>query len=188
MLPESLARTESTLPPTSARLSLAPRSEIRPTVTMAALSDPGRTRAHNEDSYLLDQELGLAIVCDGMGGHAAGAQASAIAVRAFRDAILAGKPTLRDYIDCENAPTEVTKHDLANLLQLAANAASRAVHREAQRDPAKRGMGTTLVAVLFLGTQAFIVHVGDSRIYLLRNGTLEQLTEDHNVYNEFIKK
>jgi len=188
MLPESLARAESTLPPTSARISLAPRSEIRPSVHMAALTDQGRTRAHNEDNYLLDRELGLAIVCDGMGGHAAGALASAIAVQAFREAILAGKETLRDYIDCENAPVEVTKHDLANLLQLAANAASRAVFCEAQRDPAKRGMGTTLVAVLVVNNHAFIVNVGDSRAYILRQGELEQLTRDHNVYNELIRR
>ena len=188
MLPESLARAQSTLPPTSARISLAPRSEIRPSVQMAALTDQGRTRAHNEDNYLLDRELGLAIVCDGMGGHAAGALASAIAVQAFRDAILAGKETLRDYIDCENAPVEVTKHGLANLLQLAANAASRAVFSEAQRDPEKRGMGTTLVAVLVVNNHAFIVNVGDSRAYILRQGELEQLTRDHNVYNELVRR
>jgi serine/threonine protein phosphatase PrpC/CRP-like cAMP-binding protein len=188
MLPESFAPSESSLPPTSARISLAPRSEIRPSVNMEALTDPGRSRARNEDNYLLDPGLGLAIVCDGMGGHAAGGLASAIAVRAFRDAIRAGKQTLRDYIDCENAPAEVTKHDLANLLQLAANAASRAVFCEAQSDPEKRGMGTTLVAVLVVNNHAFIVNVGDSRAYLLRQGELEQLTRDHNVYNELIRR
>jgi len=100
----------------------------------------------------------------------------------------ARKQLLRDYIDCENAPAEVTKHEIANLLQLAANAASRAVHEEANRDAAKRGMGTTLVAVLVLNNHAFVVNVGDSRAYISRQGELEQLTRDHTVYNELIRR
>jgi serine/threonine protein phosphatase PrpC/CRP-like cAMP-binding protein len=95
---------------------------------------------------------------------------------------------LHDYIDCENAPTQVTKHDVASLLQIAANAASQAVHQASLADAEKRGMGTTLVAVLVLNNHAFIVHVGDSRAYISRQGELEQLTRDHNVYNELIRR
>ena len=188
MLPESFAPSPESLAPTSARISIAARSDLRPHLEMAAATDPGRTRAHNEDNFLLDPSLGLAVVCDGMGGHAAGGLASAIAVQAFRDAILAAKQLLRDYVDCENAPVEVTKHEVASLLQLAANAASRAVHQAASHDVQKRGMGTTLVAVLVLNNHAFIVHVGDSRAYISRQGELEQLTRDHNVYNELIRR
>jgi serine/threonine protein phosphatase PrpC/CRP-like cAMP-binding protein len=187
MLPESFAPSPESLAPTSARISIAARSDVRPTLVMAARTDKGRARAHNEDNFLIDPELGLAVVCDGMGGHAAGAVASALAVRAFRDALLASKQTLRDYIECENAPVQVTRHDVASLLQLAANAASQVVHREASQDPAKRGMGTTLVAVLVLNNHAFVVNVGDSRAYISRQGELEQLTRDHNVYNELIR-
>lgn len=188
MLPESFAPSPESLAPTSARISIAPRSELRPRVEMVAATDAGRLRAHNEDNFLIDPQLGLAVVCDGMGGHAAGGLASAIAVQAFRDAIRAAKQTLRDYVDCENAPVEVTKHDVSALLQLAANTASRAVYHAASQDAQKRGMGTTLVAVLVLNNHAFIVHVGDSRAYISRQGELEQLTRDHNVYNELIRR
>jgi CRP-like cAMP-binding protein len=74
------------------------------------------------------------------------------------------------------------------MLEFAVNRASSRVHAEATKDEKKRGMGTTIVGVLFVGTQAFVVHVGDSRVYLLRDGVLEQVTEDHNVYNELLKR
>jgi serine/threonine protein phosphatase PrpC/CRP-like cAMP-binding protein len=188
MLPESFAPSSESLPPTSARVSIAPRSDLRPAVQMAAATSAGQCRSENEDDFLLDRGLGLAVLCDGMGGHAAGALASAIAVRAFREAVVARKEILRGYIDCQNAAVGVSKHDVAQLLQLAANAASRAVHEEAARDIDKRGMGTTLVAVLVLNNHAFVVNVGDSRAYLLRQGELEQLTRDHNVFNELVRR
>lgn len=188
MLPEPFTPSSDTLAPTSARISIAARSDLRPALDMTAATDKGRARTRNEDHFLLDPALGLAVVCDGMGGHAAGGVASALAVKSFREAILARKQLLRDYIDCENAPVEVTKHEVASLLQLAANEASRAVHQEASRDAAKRGMGTTLVAVLVLANHAFVVHVGDSRAYISRQGELEQLTRDHTVYNELIRR
>jgi PPM family protein phosphatase len=188
MLPESFAPSPESLPPTSARVSIAPRSQMSSLIYMAAATDKGRARSENEDSFIVDHGLGLAVVCDGMGGHAAGGLASSLAVRVFRDAMLAGKQQIRDYLDCENAPLHVSKSDIANLMQLAANAASRAVHEAAIQDAEKAGMGTTLVAALVLNNHAFIVNVGDSRAYLLRQGDLEQLTRDHNVYNELVRR
>ncbi|MEO8182447.1 MAG: cyclic nucleotide-binding domain-containing protein [Deltaproteobacteria bacterium] len=172
----------------SARVSIAPRSLTSSIISMAAATDKGHARVQNEDSFAIDDTLGLAVVCDGMGGHAAGNLASALGVRAFHEAVLANKERIHDYIDCENAPNEVTKSDIANLLQLAANTASRAIHDEALQSPDKAGMGTTLVGLLILNNHAFIVNVGDSRAYLLRHGDLEQLTRDHNVYNELIRR
>jgi PPM family protein phosphatase len=188
MLPETFAPSPESLPPTSARVSIAPRSLMSSLIYMTAGTDKGRARVENEDHFLVDHALGLAVVCDGMGGHAAGSLASALGVRAFREAIVAGKEQIRDYVDCENAPHEITKSDIAQLLHLAANAASRAIHDEAIQSADKAGMGTTLVAVLVLNNHAFIVNVGDSRAYLLRQGDLEQLTRDHNVYNELIRR
>jgi serine/threonine protein phosphatase PrpC/CRP-like cAMP-binding protein len=188
MLPQSFAPSAESLPPTSARVSIAPRSLMSSLVYMAAATDKGRARVENEDNFLVDHALGLAVVCDGMGGHAAGSLASALGVRAFREAVLAGKEQIRDYIDCENAPSEVTKSDIAHLLHMAANAASRAIHDEAVQNADKAGMGTTLVGVLILNNHAFVINVGDSRAYLLRQGDLEQLTRDHNVYNELIRR
>jgi serine/threonine protein phosphatase PrpC len=154
----------------------------------AALTDVGQQRDHNEDNFLVDKKLSLFIVCDGMGGHAAGEVASAIAVRTIHDELKREEDLLEDYVEGKSGAAKVNKRDITNMLEFAINRASAKVHAEAQRDPSKRGMGTTLVALVVLGQQAFIAYVGDSRAYLLRDGVLEQLTEDHTVYNELIRR
>lgn len=156
-------------------------------LTFAAKTDTGHHREHNEDNYLVDRKLRLYVVCDGMGGHAAGEVASAVAVRTVSEEVRRSQDLLDDYLEQRKGSSKVSRRDIINMLAFAVNCASRKIHAEAVQDASKRGMGTTLVAVLFLGQEAFILHVGDSRVYLLRNGRLEQLTEDHNVYNEFIK-
>lgn len=157
-------------------------------ITFAALSDTGRQRDHNEDSFLIDHQLGLFVVCDGMGGHAAGEVASALAVKTFHENIKHEAWMLDAYAASKRGTERVTRKQLISLLESAINQASSIVHVEAQKDPNKRGMGTTLVAVLIVAKQAFVVWVGDSRIYLLRDSVLEQLTEDHSVFNELLKR
>jgi serine/threonine protein phosphatase PrpC len=159
-----------------------------PEIQFGALTDVGRQREHNEDNFLVDKKLGLFIVCDGMGGHAAGEVASALAVRTLHDEIRKEADLLRDYAEGASGGSKVSKRDVLNMLEFAVNRASQKVHTEAAKDTKKRGMGTTLVALLVVGNQAFIIYVGDSRIYLLRDGVLEQITEDHTVYNELIKR
>jgi serine/threonine protein phosphatase PrpC/CRP-like cAMP-binding protein len=159
-----------------------------PPVNFAALTDVGRKREHNEDNFLVDKKLSLFVVCDGMGGHAAGEVASAMAVRSIHEEVKKEADLLADYSAGKQGAAKVSKREILNLLEFAANRASGTINDAATKDPAKRGMGTTLVAVLLVGGQAFIVHVGDSRIYLMRNGVLEQLTDDHNVHNELIKR
>jgi len=154
----------------------------------AALTDVGKQRDHNEDNFLVDKKLGLFVVCDGMGGHAAGEVASAMTVRTLHEEIKKEWDIVQDYIEGKSGANKVSKRDILNMLEFAVNRASSKVHAEAVKDPSKRGMGTTLVAVLILGNQAFMIYVGDSRIYLLRDSVLEQLTEDHTVYNELIKR
>jgi PPM family protein phosphatase len=157
-------------------------------VQFAALTDVGKQREHNEDNFLVDKKLGLFVVCDGMGGHAAGEVASAIAVRTFHDEVRRESDLIQDYVSGKSGAAKVSKRDLLNMLEFAVNRASSKIHSEAVKDPKKRGMGTTLVAVLVVGREAFIIYVGDSRIYMLRDGVLEQLTEDHTVYNELLKR
>ncbi len=157
-------------------------------ITFAALTDVGRQREHNEDNFLVDKKLGLFVVCDGMGGHAAGEVASALAVKVFHETVKREGWMLDDYAADKRGADRVTRKQILSLLENAINQASGRVHGEAQKDPVKRGMGTTLVAIVMLGQQAFVVWVGDSRIYLLRDGVLEQLTEDHSVYNELLKR
>jgi len=159
-----------------------------PEVKFAALTDVGRVRDQNEDNFLVDKKLGLFIVCDGMGGHAAGEIASALAVRTVHEEIKKQSDLIQDYAELAKGAAKVTKRDILNMLEFAVNRASQRVHAEAVKDAKKRGMGTTLVCLLVIGTQAFFIYVGDSRIYMLRDGVLEQLTEDHTVYNELIKR
>ncbi|HEX3596727.1 MAG TPA: protein phosphatase 2C domain-containing protein, partial [Polyangiaceae bacterium] len=157
-------------------------------IDFAALTDVGRKREHNEDNFLVDKKLSLFVVCDGMGGHAAGEVASALAVRTVHDELKKEKSLLDDYAAGKKGGDLVTKRDILNALEFAVNRASSKIHAEATKDERKRGMGTTIVGILFAANQAFIVHVGDSRVYLLRDGVLEQVTEDHNVYNELLKR
>ncbi|HEY3499748.1 MAG TPA: cyclic nucleotide-binding domain-containing protein, partial [Polyangiaceae bacterium] len=167
---------------------LAARMTTTPEIQFSALTDVGRQREHNEDNFLVDKKLGLFVVCDGMGGHAAGEVASALAVRTLHEEIKRESELLQDYIAGASGGAKVSKRDILNMLEFAVNRASSRVHAEAAKDAHKRGMGTTLVSMLVLGTQAFIIYVGDSRLYQLRDGVLEQLTEDHTVRNELIKR
>jgi PPM family protein phosphatase len=153
-----------------------------------AATDVGKVRDHNEDNFLVDKKLALFIVADGMGGHAAGEVASAIAVRTVHEGVKREKELLDDYASGATGTSKVTPRDVIALLEHAVQRACSKIHEEARVDAAKRGMGTTLSALLVVGRQGFIAHVGDSRIYLARGDKIQQLTEDHTVYNELIKR
>jgi serine/threonine protein phosphatase PrpC len=153
-----------------------------------AATDVGKVRDHNEDNFLVDKKLSLFIVADGMGGHAAGEIASAIAVRTVHDEIRRDKEMLDDYASGATGATKVTRKDIIALIEHAVQRACSKIHEEAVADSNKRGMGTTLSALLVAGDQAFIAHVGDSRIYLSRGDHVQQVTEDHTVFNELIKR
>jgi PPM family protein phosphatase len=149
------------------------------------LTDVGRLRDGNEDSFLVDEKMGLFVVADGMGGHAAGEIASSLAVRAFRDTVAEQKNMLEAF---ERGVTAADRTDVLRLLELGVQKACAAVFAQAQLDVSKRGMGTTLIALLVLGSRGFIAHVGDSRIYLLRGDAVHALTEDHSLINELLKR
>jgi serine/threonine protein phosphatase PrpC len=153
-----------------------------------AATDVGRVRDHNEDNFLVDKKLGLFMVADGMGGHAAGEVASAICVRTVHEELKKERELISDYLAGATGAKKVTPKDIVALLEHAVQSACLKIHDEAQTDQNKRGMGTTLSSLLVLGHQGFIVHVGDSRIYMMRGGRIQQVTEDHTVYNELIKR
>jgi serine/threonine protein phosphatase PrpC len=153
-----------------------------------AATDVGKVRDHNEDNFLVDKKLALFIVADGMGGHAAGEVASAIAVRTVHEEIKRETELIDDYVSGATGASKVTPKDIVALVDNAVQRACSKVHEEALSDAAKRGMGTTLSVLLVVGNQGFIAHVGDSRIYLARDGRIQQVTEDHTVYNELIKR
>jgi serine/threonine protein phosphatase PrpC len=153
-----------------------------------AATDVGRVRDHNEDNFLVDKKLSLFMVADGMGGHAAGEVASAIAVRTVHEELKREKDLIADYIGGGTGGHKVSPKDVVALLEYAVQRACAKIHEEAQADTQKRGMGTTLSCILVLGHQGFIAHVGDSRIYMMRAGRVQQVTEDHTVFNELIKR
>ena len=131
-------------------------------------TDVGLQRTVNEDAFCIDDRLGLYLVCDGMGGHASGQIASQLAVRSIADAIKTGEPQ----------PPPGTEP-----LVTAIKAANAAVFQRAQLDPECRGMGTTGVGIRAEEDLCHLCHCGDSRAYLLRNGQLTQMTEDHSLVN-----
>lgn len=146
-------------------------------------TDVGRVRKLNEDHYLVDTELGLYLVCDGMGGHASGDVASRTAAETVRASLAQRHEVLAAVARGEASPDEA-----AALLRYAIQAASARIHEIGQRDASKRGMGTTCTALLVLGGKGIMGHVGDSRLYLTRNGQVYQLSEDHTFVQEAIRR
>lgn len=152
-------------------------------VKFHARTDVGLKRKHNEDSLLAAEEFGVFVVADGVGGRKAGELASAITVNTFQSFA----PQFKAAVDVFAADSNRdTRNGVLELLDQAANAASRRVY-EAATATGRQGMTTTLVAVVIGGGAAFVVHVGDSRCYLIRDAQLRQLTEDHSMVNELIR-
>jgi len=143
-----------------------------------ALTDLGRKRATNEDAFFLDDALGLYVVADGMGGHAAGEVASREAVDTLYGMVKRGVRGLQKLTD---PVSERDSRDACRLMESAVQAATYFVFSIAEIDRAKSGMGTTISALLILGDYAITAQVGDSRIYRVTRGVVEQLTEDHTL-------
>ena len=147
------------------------------------LSDVGKSRKNNEDNVLVADELDFAIVADGMGGHNSGEVASKIAVSVTKEkyesmAMTQVKPP--DYDE---------KYSLrANQLAFAVKLANSIIYEAGNSDKNNTGMGTTASALVLNGGKFSIAHVGDSRIYLLRKNILQQLTTDHSLVMEHVKK
>jgi serine/threonine protein phosphatase PrpC len=148
----------------------------------AGLTDIGRVRVANEDNFGYDERLGIFVVCDGMGGHAAGEIASRIAVDAVLQYFRKHTPALNQNAYPDDAPLG------ARLLAEAVKQANDAILEYADAHRNTSGMGTTLVAARFAEGNFSIANVGDSRIYLLREGELLQLTEDHSLVMEQVRR
>lgn len=153
-------------------------------VLYAGATDVGKKRAHNEDSYALVETESLYMVADGMGGHSSGEVASRMAI-----------DTISEFFVATSADPEATwpyKMDKSrgyeeNRLVTGVKLANRRIFEASHRDSRLHGMGTTLVAVLMVRDGCLIAHVGDSRVYRMRAGVLEQLTEDHSLLNDYMK-
>ncbi|MCA8913200.1 MAG: Stp1/IreP family PP2C-type Ser/Thr phosphatase [Planctomycetes bacterium] len=145
-------------------------------VQMVTATDVGLQRKNNEDACALVEEAGLCVVADGMGGHLGGEIASNIAIDTVTEAFK-GRP--------RNGQDE--RKD-AELLTKCVKTANKEIYRRGNADAALKNMGTTIVAVVLSGDYLVTANVGDSRIYRLRDGKLQQITEDHSWVGELRKK
>jgi serine/threonine protein phosphatase PrpC len=154
-------------------------------IVSSGLSDVGRVRTNNEDSFRIVEALNLFILSDGMGGEAHGEVASAMAV-----------DVINKYCESEKEDSGATVLDevpanISSQTRRLRNAIAQAnfqIFQAAQKNPEQRGMGATITALWLKETMLSIAHVGDSRAYLLRSGNLQQLTNDHSLVAEQVRR
>jgi serine/threonine protein phosphatase PrpC len=160
---------------------MATDEEATPGVKLEAwlVTDIGRVREHNEDSAFMEPQRGFFVVADGMGGHAAGEVASAMAVETVRKSLESAGAEIEAFT---RAPDDAGRRGILQLLQKAVRSAHQAVFERGEHEPDQtRRPGTTLDVVLVAGPEAFVAHVGDSRTYLIRDGKAKRITTDHTV-------
>ena len=153
-------------------------------VLIKGQTDVGSVRDHNEDAISSDENIGLAILADGMGGHRGGEMASAITVSTVLEQITGKtKKITSGETDDETgySAESIAVHEAVTL-------ANKNVHDSSEANAQYRGMGTTVVVVLFYDNRFTVAHVGDSRLYRLRDGELEQITRDHSLMQELIDR
>jgi serine/threonine protein phosphatase PrpC len=152
-------------------------------VEVAGKTDVGCVRANNEDNFGFDSRYGIFVVCDGMGGQAAGEVASKMGVDVLLD-YFRNEISIADVHSANGAQfSSLGAKSLANAIQLA----NRTIFQAGQAQQARQGMGSTIVAALVRGNSLAIGHVGDSRIYLVRQGEIQQLTQDHSLVMEQVR-
>lgn len=148
-----------------------PKGRNGPRLRGGAVTHPGLQRPHNEDNLLLRPDAGVFAVADGLGGHNAGEIASEMALRVLD----------------ENCVPRLPVTEIPRALYAVVDHANEAVYQSARRSPSMRGMGTTLSAVWFAEGRALVAHVGDSRVYRIRDGVLQQLSDDHTLQADAIR-
>ena len=154
-------------------------------IVSGGVSSVGRVRANNEDSFKIVEALNLFVLSDGMGGEAHGEVASALAVETVVKHCLetVADPAMTVFGDMPAGWSEKTKR-----LSSAVHLANKSIYDSAQAHPEQHGMGATLTAAWIDGSTLSIAHVGDSRAYLLRSGNLQQLTSDHSLVAEQVRR
>jgi serine/threonine protein phosphatase PrpC len=148
------------------------------------MTDTGRIREHNEDTFGTDVDIGLVVLADGMGGYKAGEVASGITVRTVMG-------LLKEAIERQNLTLQDQELGMSRpgiLLRDAVQRANKIIYQTARTQTHCEGMGTTVVAGLFFDDKLTIAHVGDSRLYRMRNGKFEQITQDHSLHQELISR
>jgi len=157
---------------------------LRDKISFAEITDVGKVREHNEDAIGSDNDMGLMVLADGMGGYNAGEVASGIAVQTITE--LASEGATREERNDLDSTTGLMRQTI--VLRDAVSRANKIIYQTAQSQTHCEGMGTTLVAALFYDNKVSIAHVGDSRAYRLRGGVFEQLTLDHSLLQELVDR
>ncbi len=147
-------------------------------------TDIGSVRDHNEDAIAIDDNIALAILADGMGGHLGGEMASAITVSTIKDIVI--EKITSPSFGKANKTTIYSSE--SQLIHDAITQANSKVIESAEANPQYHGMGTTVVVVMFYNNRFTVAHVGDSRLYRLRNGEFKQITRDHSLMQELIER
>ena len=159
-------------------------TSLRTRVQSLGLSDTGKVREHNEDAIASDSDIGLYVLADGMGGYNAGEVASGIAVKTIAN--LVRESFLAMELDGVDKATGL--HRPGIILRDAIARANKIIHQTSKSQSQCEGMGTTVAAVLFHDNRVTVAHVGDSRVYRLRQNTFEQLTMDHSLLQELVDR
>jgi len=153
-------------------------------IEVAGETNVGMKRTHNEDNFSIIEDSGLYVVADGMGGHASGEVASKMAVDSLKEFFAS---TAHDPERTWPYKMDRAKGYEENRLITGIKLANLRIYEAAQREATKRGMGTTIVVLFAVEEGVYLAHVGDSRSYRVRDGKIEQLTEDHSLLNDYIK-
>ncbi len=157
---------------------------LRGKVRLVAQTDTGKVREHNEDTIAFDADIGLLVLADGMGGYNAGEVASGIAVKTIVNLV-------RESVEREDlrVPDQATGMSRASIiLRDAIHRANKIIYQTARAQPQCEGMGTTVVSALMFDNKIAVAHVGDSRMYRLRNDKFEQVTLDHSLLQELVDR
>ena len=155
-------------------------SEERFQVKIAGFTDTGLKRQRNQDHIGFDQDLGIAVLADGMGGHQSGEIASQMAVESVLEKLQS---------ICEPKPTKSkTGSQLLDYVSNTISYSNSMIYQAAETVEGQRGMGTTLVAVMIQDSQIYAGHVGDSRLYLYRADSLRRITKDHSLVQDLIDR
>jgi serine/threonine protein phosphatase PrpC len=161
---------------------LSPSTRLR----SFGLTDQGRRRPHNEDAFICDDAIGLYVVADGVGGHAKGEVASQESVEQICGFVRQGRPLIADFL--KEPGRDDKRESVRRLVESAVQSACYMVFGMAELDPSQKGMSTTISALLIAGGYGVLAQVGDSRIYRVRAGAGQQLTEDHTLVNYKLKQ
>jgi PPM family protein phosphatase len=157
---------------------------LRGKISSVAVTDTGKIREHNEDMLGTDADLGLFVLADGMGGYNAGEVASGIAVKTIIN--LVKESALREDLSIPDKETGLKRSSI--ILRDAIHRANKIIYHTSKTQPQCEGMGTTIVACMFHDNKVSIAHVGDSRLYRLRDSRFEQMTLDHSLLQELVDR